>query len=165
MNNQEKNNYVRQQITEALLRLLQKKKLSEINVSELTKEAGVGRVSFYRNYNDLSDILYQHDKMLLKQWKSTFEKQPDASIQTVFGSLFQHYKDHSDFYMILYRNCLTNSMLETIKEHCELSPDLPNAIAYQKAFFAYGLYGWLMEWMERGMQEDATAINTMLLAQ
>lgn len=164
MNNQEKNSYVRRQITDALLRLLQKQKLDEINVSQLTKEAGVGRVSFYRNYKDLPDILYQRDKLLLKQWETTFECDPNSSIANVFGSLFQHYKDHADFYMILYRNGLTNSMLETIKEKCEMSAELPNAVAYQKAFFAYGLYGWLMEWIGRGMQEDATAINAMLKA-
>ena len=47
MNNEQKNTYVKQQLTQALLELLQKKTLAEISVSELTERAGVGRVSFY----------------------------------------------------------------------------------------------------------------------
>ena len=46
MNNEQKNTYVKQQLTRALLELLQKKTLAEISVSELTERAGVGRVSF-----------------------------------------------------------------------------------------------------------------------
>ena len=45
MNNEQKNTYVKQQLTRALLELLQKKTLAEISVSELTERAGVGRVS------------------------------------------------------------------------------------------------------------------------
>lgn len=64
MNNQEKNTYVRTQLTQALLRLLQEKKLADISVSELTQRAQVGRASFYRNYQSLSDILFQYDQSL-----------------------------------------------------------------------------------------------------
>lgn len=57
MNNEQKNTYVKQQLTQALLELLQKKTLAEISVSELTERAGVGRVSFYRNFHTKEDIL------------------------------------------------------------------------------------------------------------
>ena len=55
MNNEQKNTYVKQQLTRALLELLQKKTLAEISVSELTERAGVGRVSFYRNFHTKED--------------------------------------------------------------------------------------------------------------
>lgn len=46
MNNQEKNTYVKQKITEAFLLLLKQKPYAEISVSEITTAAGVGRASF-----------------------------------------------------------------------------------------------------------------------
>lgn len=161
MNNQEKNTYVRTQLTQALLRLLQEKKLADISVSELTQRAQVGRASFYRNYQSLSDILFQYDQSLIQQWGAAFESDPASNVSNVFGSLFQHYKDHADFYLLLYRNGLTETMLETIKNHCGLTPALENKEAYAKAFWTYGIYGWLMEWMKRGMTESAGAINAM----
>ena len=44
-------------LTEALLQLMEKKPFSEISVSELCMKAGVGRMSFYRNYSSVRDIL------------------------------------------------------------------------------------------------------------
>jgi len=39
MNNQDKNTYVKQQITTTLLELLKEKELSDINIGEITKKA------------------------------------------------------------------------------------------------------------------------------
>ena len=46
MNNQDKNTYVKQQITTTLLELLKEKELSDINIEEITKKAQVSRNSF-----------------------------------------------------------------------------------------------------------------------
>ena len=58
MNNEQKNTYVKMQITTALLELLKEKPLSDITVSELTNKAEIGRVSFYRNYQNKEDIIH-----------------------------------------------------------------------------------------------------------
>lgn len=162
MNNQEKSTYVQEKLTQALLRLLQVKKIEDISISELTQQAQVGRASFYRNYQSLSDILYQYDRLLVNTWGAEYDADPTSNITNLFGRLFQHYKDHSDFYLLLYRNGLTEAMLRTIQERCGLCPELENREAYEKAFWAYGIYGWLMEWMQRGMVESADEINAML---
>lgn len=44
-------------IFDALLALLEKKELSDISVSELTKKAGVCRSTFYRNYDDIASVI------------------------------------------------------------------------------------------------------------
>ena len=55
MNNEQKNTYVKRQMTAALLRLLKEKNLADISVSELTSAAKVGRVSFYRKIDSLKN--------------------------------------------------------------------------------------------------------------
>ena len=103
MNNQEKNTYVREQLTKALIQLLQEKRIEDISVSELTQRAQVGRASFYRNYQSLSDILYQYDRLLVNTWGAAYDADPASNISNLFGRLFQHYKDHADFYLLLYQ--------------------------------------------------------------
>ena len=54
--------------------------------------------------------------------------------------------------------------------HTQTAPNrrqcpLKNREAYEKAFWAYDIYGWLLEWMGRGMVESADDINAMLLNQ
>ena len=66
MNNEQKNTYVKRQITNALLFLLKEKPLSDISVSELTDKAGIGRVSFYRNYQSKEDILREESDRLIR---------------------------------------------------------------------------------------------------
>lgn len=52
------NNYsVKEEIQKALLRLINKKAVTDITVTELVKEANVARVSFYRHYSSISDVL------------------------------------------------------------------------------------------------------------
>lgn len=121
-----KNTYVRQQLTQALLALLQEKSIDDISVSELTRKAQVGRASFYRNYQSLTDILYQYDRLLVNTWGAAYDADPTSDVSNLFGRLFQHYKDHADFYLLLYRNGLTGAMLNTIRERCGLRPELSN---------------------------------------
>ena len=57
--NTEAHTLVMESITEALIQLMRKKPLSEIKVSELCEKAGVSRVSFYRNFDSIPQILTQ----------------------------------------------------------------------------------------------------------
>lgn len=55
--------YTKHYIVEALFRLMETKPFSEITVTELTRKAGVGRVTFYRNFKDKeSVIIYFFDR-------------------------------------------------------------------------------------------------------
>lgn len=162
MNSIEKSRYVQKQITETLLNLLEEKNIEDIDIRYLCNEAGVGRASFYRNYTSKEDVIMQHSDKLIREWGMHFENDPNSSASNVFGSLFQHYKEHSSFYSILIRQNMSYIILDTIKEKVGLVPELSNEEAYGKAFFAYGLYGWVCEWIQRGMQESPEDINRMI---
>jgi len=59
---------------------------------------------------------------------------------------------------------MSEIILETIKEKTGLVSSLSNKEAYEKAFFSYGLYGWICEWIKRGMKESADEINSLFIA-
>lgn len=50
--NESRNVYVVEQLTGAMLALLEEKPLADISISELCDRAGVGRTSFYRNFEE-----------------------------------------------------------------------------------------------------------------
>ena len=62
MDNAEKNRFVKKKITDALLTLLETEELKGISVSRIAADAGVSRISFYRNYKDKEDILRTYTK-------------------------------------------------------------------------------------------------------
>ncbi|MDD7413318.1 MAG: TetR/AcrR family transcriptional regulator [bacterium] len=158
MNNEQKNTWVKRQITAALLNLLKEKKLADISVSELTEMAGVGRVSFYRNYQTKEDILREESDRLIQEWGKLYEANPESAPETLFPSLFDFYREHRDFYTTLYEAGMSTIMMDTIISTIQITPEMPNLEAYMKSFWAYGIYGWMLEWIKRGMQESGSEL-------
>ena len=161
MNNEQKNTYVKMQITAALLELLKEKPLSDITVSELTNKAEIGRVSFYRNYQNKEDILKEESNRLIKEWGRLYESNPESAPETLFPSLFDFYRDHRDFYTTLYNAGMSSIMMETILSTIRITPEMQNLEAYMKSFWAYGIYGWLLEWIKRGMPESGKELSAL----
>ena len=161
MNNEQKNTYVKKQITAALLALLKEKPLSAISISELTSKAEIGRVSFYRNYQSMEDILKQESDRLIKEWGRLYESNPESSPETLFPSLFDFYRDHKEFYTTLYDAGMSSIMMETIINTIHITPEMQNLEAYMKSFWAYGIYGWMIEWIRRDMQESGNELLTL----
>ena len=88
MNNEQKNTYVKRQITTALLELLKEKSISDISITELTQKAQIGRVSFYRNFQTKEDILREESDRLINEWGRLYETNPESAPETLFPSLF-----------------------------------------------------------------------------
>lgn len=156
-----KKNYVKKQLTTALLALLKEKPLSDISISELADRAEVGRVSFYRNYKNKEDILKEESDRLIKEWGKLYESNPESAPETLFPSLFDFYRDHRDFYTTLYDAGMSSIMMETIIDTIRITPEMQNLEAYMKSFWAYGIYGWMLEWIKRGMQENGKELSTL----
>ena len=67
---QEANEFVKECITTALLQIMEGKDFEAITITELTRKAGVGRVSFYRNFESKEDVIRQYlGKLNLKPAK------------------------------------------------------------------------------------------------
>lgn len=162
MNNQEKNNYVINQITRAALELLKEKDLSMISIKEITDAAQVSRNSFYRNYIDKEDIINQYIKKLITDWHSEYEHLSTDSNANMYGSLFAHIKDNQEFYLLLKKRNLFHLFLGVFIQLFGANTEHNNMEAYVTSFIAYGTYGWIEEWIARDMQESAETMTALL---
>ena len=142
--------------------MMQEQPFITISISAVVNTAQVGRASFYRNYTDKADVLRQENERLMAQWKESFEHEPHDIPNAFFVSLLDFYKEHSSFYLALYQAGLADMVLQTLLVHSEITPEIPNALAYLKSSMAYMLYGWVIEWMKRGMMESGTELAKML---
>ena len=85
------NNIVKESLTDALFYLMSKKEFNDIAITELSKKAGVSRLSFYRNFDSNEDIIKKWitnttDK-LLKESDISYKKD---STKDYFIKLFTH---------------------------------------------------------------------------
>jgi len=97
------NIHVKQDMYRALLSLLERKKLSTITVSDITSEASVSRMSFYRNYNSIEDILTEHLRDVVAEYKAEdIEGIIEEKEQVYYGKgymihCFKFFYQHHDF--------------------------------------------------------------------
>ena len=106
-------------------------------------------------------VLRQENDRLTAQWKQSYDAVEHAAPNELLISLLDFYKEHSDFCLALYQAGLSDIVLQTLLDQSEITPEMPNAIAYLKSSIAYMLYGWIVEWMKRGMQESGTELAKM----
>ena len=162
LGNEASNTYVRNAITSALLDLLKEKSFTEISVSELTATAKVSRNSFYRNYRSMEDILNDYIKDQLTTWEDGYKSLGKDSNAELYGSFFGYLKEHADFYLMLEAQGLFPVFQSAYLEKFGPKPEYANMWAYTTAFIAYGTFGWIKEWMARGMHESAESMARML---
>ena len=148
---EEANAIVKESITIALFQMMRTQRFEHITITELVKKAGVCRASFYRNYEDKEDIIYQYMKGLMKQWRTEFEKHP---YESMIESLMRHYYENKDFYLMLYDSGMSNMILNHLMYECGPLPEQENETAYIHSWFACSIYGWVSEWLKRGVQES-----------
>ena len=160
--NEARNAYVIEHITDALLKLLKEKSLQEISISEIVDAAGVGRTSFYRNYETKEDVVKKHIVALIEKWDQDYKASGKDSNAELYGSLFQHLKDNADFYLLLKERNLMHLFLTVFLERSGPKAEYENMWAYTTAFITYGTYGWIEEWINRGMQESAETMAELL---
>ena len=165
MGNAERNSYVKTKITEATIHLLDEKELSEISISEIISEAEVSRNSFYRNYTDKTDVILQYLRKLYSEWDTELHKNGEISVNELYASLFGHIKANSEIYMLLKHRGLFHLFLTVLNEQNGAKPSDENLWAYIKSYLTYGTFGWIEEWLKRGMQESEEEMMALLQSQ
>lgn len=161
MNNQDRNNFVKREITSTLIKMMSEVPFDKITISDLVAKAQVGRASFYRNFIDKQDVLQQESNRLMVEWGGKFSfDETDKSSSTLI-SFLDFLKKHQRFYITLFSTGHDDIIQKAILQQFSISEDSPNVIAYLASSIGYMTYGWVYEWIKRGMQESGTELARM----
>lgn len=155
-----RNQYVVEQITCALLHLMKKTDIREISISQICSQAGVGRASFYRNFESKEDVIRKHLKALTDHWTI---QHANICQEDLVEAIFDHYYEQRELFILLYRQGLAHLSLENLKDSCGPKPEHDNLTAYTAAFLSNGIYGWIEEWFRRGLQENPKEMALLCL--
>ena len=154
MSNEGRNAYVIQHLTDAFLSLFSQKPINDISISELVETAGVGRASFYRNYESKEDILKAYLNERFLEVKDEWAKNSGAPLSEQVRIMINHF-DRGQTYMLK----------DVIIDLCGPKPEYEAVQAYASAFVAYTLYGWIDVWFQRGMKESSDELAALFKAQ
>ncbi len=156
MSNEGRNTYVINHITDALIELMVKKPFDDISISELCDLAGVGRASFYRNFETKEDVLKKHLEEIWYDWAKDYESKNKQSY--FIESLLKCFYKYKDFNLLLYRHNLSNLIYEVVRWGTKINESTSNIESYLKSAIAGAVFGLVDEWMRRGMQETPEQI-------
>lgn len=138
---------------------MRKKAFSEIKVTEIVKLAGVGRTSFYRNFENKEDVLKKYINRLYYDYFLTHTVRGNLSSERekkeYMLSRFRFVKKNAEFFILLNKNglvyevfeSLDNSTLEKISA-CDIKD------RYLSRFMTSACAGVIIEWIDRKFRES-----------
>lgn len=163
MNNLEKNTYAKEQLLASTLNLLKTKSINNISVCELVNLVQVGRTTFYRNFTSIKDILIKHEDALATEFNNNYENIQNKNATSFLYELTKHYIKNKEFYITLYKHNLTEIIRKTIEKHIneQITPK-NTAEKYGLNFLIYGLYGWILAWLDDGMKSTPDELLVLM---
>ena len=114
---------VKKDMYQALLYLMRDKAFSSISVSDITSEAGVSRMAFYRNYSKIEDILTEHLDEVVEKYKDRELQENKAEREKIFYekkymiNCFHFFYDHHEFIDALIAAGMGDLFLAKITEY------------------------------------------------
>lgn len=163
MSNKERNTYVIQQLTSALLSLLSEKPIGDISISELIEKAGVGRTSFYRNFESKEDILQKYtDKITMDFVKTQKLKYDTKKFQEYTVMLFEHLERNKEFCLTLLNNNLLYIIGEIFDKYFLMNATTRDE-QYKQMFTSGGFFNIFKFWLIGGCKETPKELADMFL--
>ena len=161
----EANIRVRRSITDALFSLMKDKNFSEITITEIIREAGVARASFYRNYTSKEDVLLTLISFVLNDYRETadYNLEEYYTYQNVLRS-FQYFKKYEKYVIDLYQHGFVISLLEELNQFHESIAGVMkvhSVTRYQLYMYIGALYNTAIVWLLSEEQEPVEEIATM----
>ena len=163
----EANRQVKEKITEALFALLKEKPLHEISVTEITKKAGVARVSFYRNYDTKEDVMATLVEDVLELFRSKVGADPGLGFYCYENVLlsFQFFYEWRDYFVDMYRSNFAALLLESLNSfHESMMGSMPQSSIerYQLYMYIGALFDVATVWLQNGAKESAEEMAQMI---
>ena len=153
------NEVIRESITEALILLMKQQNFSKITITDITNKAGVGRASFYRNFESKEDILHRHLEQITDDFiaRMNFDFRRDAHKFYIMG-LFLHLESHKEFIQVMHNA----GLIFMIKEQFDraflkrVDEQTPKYVCYMAAGAYYNLfYYWVLDGFKETPEELA----------
>lgn len=88
----------------AMFHCLQKKQLNEISISDLYRETGIARSTFYRLFDTPEDVLYYMCAQFVEKATISFENRKFANMQELSIASINLSIEHNELLEILIRN-------------------------------------------------------------
>ncbi len=155
-------------LEQSLKNMLLKKPLNKTTISDITKDCGMNRMTFYYHFKDIYDLVQWaclEDVRQALDHKVSYDNWQQGYLQ-----LFEVVRENKSFVLNVYKsihqeqveNCLKPQMdrliLSVISQEMESGQLQETDKAFIARVYSYVFLGMMMDWIEDDMREDPANI-------
>ncbi|MFM9279464.1 TetR/AcrR family transcriptional regulator [Paenibacillus jiagnxiensis] len=149
-------------IYNALMELMRTKNLNSLSITELCKKAGVSRVTFYRYYEILEDVILEYIDQIFTNYFDLVSKTESIDNHTITLLFFNRFREEKTLIVNLMNSNASSILLEKCNEYLfALTNRIVGENLYEKQkenyivkFVVGGFFNTLIEWTSNNMNES-----------
>ena len=159
-------------LEDSLKRLLLRKPLDKITITDITTDCGISRMAFYYHFKDIYDLVEWccvEDGTKALQGKKTYDSWTEGLTQ-----VFEAVLENKPFIMNVYR-CVSREKMENylykltyhliagvVEEKCKGKNVTQEDKQFIANFYKYGFVGLVCEWIKKDMADEPKLIVSRL---
>lgn len=150
-----------EKIETAFLTLILNHKYEDITISQVCKQAGINRSTFYCHYDDINDLIVKIESKFAKGMAGIFnygERQNHQAFVEMFTFIKENKYFYKAFLSIPYQTLAeTNTkkdILSNVKEKKAIPTNNEIELIYRASFFGAGIKEMCRIWLERHCKES-----------
>ena len=159
-----------EKIETAFLTLILNNNYEDITISQVCKQAGINRSTFYCHYDDINDLVIKIERKFAKGMAGIFNY-GERQTHEAFVEMFTFIKENKYFYKaFLNIPYATHAEFQTKVDVLENIGNKNNtiklnrmAIYYRASFFGAGIKEMCRIWLQRDCQETPEQMASLLL--
>lgn len=138
----------------SVFKLQKKKTLSEISVSELCKDAGVNRTTFYKHYQIPEDIYHEFIDEVYQEANSIFliSLNEGASLEDAFTQFFTFLYNNRKYFVM--SSAMVGTLMDNLHKFTMNMKSLPGAGPFYTHFISGGIASMILLWSEHNYKES-----------
>lgn len=151
-------------LLESFYKLLKEKSFLDISISEISKNAGLDRRTFYRHFKSKEELLEQYCQTIISEFTTLLLKQGTINKSSVTIAYFSFWRNHLDFLNLLQRDNLLYFLLKEFEQLLSITrktvmPEIKESSItkeehYALAFHIGGFFNLLTKWLSQGAVES-----------
>lgn len=168
--------YSKMVLKESLIKLLEKKDISQITIKEICEDADINRATFYSHYSDQYDLLRKIENELLdnvREHLSEFNQEIDSMNSVIVAErIFEYIKENAKICKLLLseRGDIAFQKKVMMLVYDRIITDLTgkNKISKEDAEYIYlytitGCVGILQKWLEEDMKKSSRFMAELVI--
>ena len=159
-----------EKIETAFLSLILNNKYEDITISQVCKQAGINRSTFYCHYDDINDLIVKIEGRFANGMATIFgfgEKMTNAAFIEMFTFVKENKYFYKAFLNIPYATLAEKNTKETVMKNLKDNPHYANedntALFYRANFFGAGIKEICRIWLDRDCKESPEEMAGLLL--